>query len=227
MWLPYWKTGIRFGGVRTESMTASGEHLTVSDVPSLKLLARWRQDGDQDAASELFVRYAGRLIALARSRLSPKLARRVDAEDVVQSVCRTFFVRVRDGRLDIQPGSDLWQLLAGITMHKLFDTVDRHTAAKRSIHQETGDAHRDGDRHAALELAAAAPTPAQIAAVADERERALQQLSPLHRRMVELRLEEYTQAEIAARTQRSERMVRLVLSEFGERLQRRLQEVAR
>lgn len=198
----------------------------MSDLPSLTLLNRWRQDGDQEAAGELFARYAGRLIALAKTRLSAKLARRVDAEDVVQSVCRTFFVRVRDGRLEIQPGSDLWQLLAGITMHKLFDAVDRHTAGKRSIHLETGLVSAESDQQSAFELAAAEPTPLQVAAIADERERALQELSPLHRRMVELRLEEHTHAEIAARTQRSERMVRLVLSEFGKRLQRRMQEVA-
>ena len=38
------------------------------------LLARCR-NGDQQAAAELFRRYADRLIALARSRLSARLAR--------------------------------------------------------------------------------------------------------------------------------------------------------
>ena len=77
---------------------------------SVNLVHRWR-GGDQKAAEELFRRYANRLIGLARSRLSRKLARRVDPEDVVQSVYRSFFHDVRDGRYDLQRGGDLWRLL--------------------------------------------------------------------------------------------------------------------
>lgn len=192
----------------------------MAEVSSLELLARWRRDADQEAAAALFVRYASRLIALARSQLSPKLARRVDAEDVVQSVCRTFFVRVRDGRLEIQPDSNLWQLLAAITLHKVFGQLEHHTAGKRSLRHETGSGYLP------LDAVAEDPSPSEIAAVEDERDHALQRLSPLHRRMVELRLEEHTHAEIATETGRSERMVRLVLSRFGRQLQERLRELA-
>src|SRR5437660_980299 len=41
------------------------------------------QGGDEQAARVLFERYADRLVALARRRLGQRLARRVDAEDVV------------------------------------------------------------------------------------------------------------------------------------------------
>jgi hypothetical protein len=44
---------------------------------SFLLLERYR-GGDDLAADELFARYFSRLIALAKSRLSPRLARRVD-----------------------------------------------------------------------------------------------------------------------------------------------------
>ena len=60
------------------------------DDESIELLDRVRQ-GDEQAATELFDRYVERLIRLAQSRLSAKLRRRVDAEDVVQSVYRSFF----------------------------------------------------------------------------------------------------------------------------------------
>ena len=46
----------------------------------MELVARWR-NGDQEAASELFHRYFARLLALADSRLSAKLALRANAED--------------------------------------------------------------------------------------------------------------------------------------------------
>ena len=61
---------------------------------SLVLLERFR-GGDDLAAAEIFNRYFGRLTALARSRLSPRLARRTDPEDIVLSVYRSFFVAAR------------------------------------------------------------------------------------------------------------------------------------
>ena len=100
------------------------------DDRSTDLMARWRQ-GDQDAAAELFRQYAGRLIALARSRLPAHMSQRFDPEDVVQSAYRSFFARAREGRFDIQPGNDLWQLLVGITVHKLQHQVRRNSADKR------------------------------------------------------------------------------------------------
>ena len=45
--------------------------------PVANLVERWRQ-GDQQAAAELFQRYASRLIALAHSRLPTNLSHRVD-----------------------------------------------------------------------------------------------------------------------------------------------------
>ena len=67
------------------------------------------------AAEALFVRYFERLKALARSRLSSRLARRTDAEDVVMSVYRSFFAGARAGRFTLTRGGDLWRLLSAIT----------------------------------------------------------------------------------------------------------------
>src|SRR5436305_1291848 len=89
------------------------------------LVARWRA-GDQQAAAELFRRYADRLIALARSRLSARLARRIDPEDVVQSAYRSFFGDTRAGRYDVGRAGDLWQLLVTITLHKVQLQVKRN-----------------------------------------------------------------------------------------------------
>src|SRR5262245_49776131 len=101
------------------------------DERSGDLLARWRT-GDQQAAVELFRRYVDRLIALVRSRLSAKFSRRLDAEDVVQSVYRTFFAEARDCRFDLQHGGDLWRLLVTIALHKLQHQVRRNLRGKRT-----------------------------------------------------------------------------------------------
>src|SRR6516165_3386835 len=102
------------------------------DAEASELLARW-QNGDQAAATELFRRYAARLIALAKSRLSARLSNRVDPEDVVQSVYRSFFAESRDGRYQLERGGDLWQLLVTITLHKLANQANRLETGKRAV----------------------------------------------------------------------------------------------
>lgn len=198
----------------------------MSALTSVELLERWRQKGDEQAASELFHRYAGRLIGLARSQLSRKLARRVAPEDVVQSVCKSFFVRVRDGRIEVQPGDELWTLLATITMRKVFGNLEHHTAKKRSIQREQEPGPNDSTCMLDVAALAREPSPQDEAVLVEERERALKELSPLHRRIVELRLQEYTTTEIAGKVERTDRLVRLVLEKFGKQLQKRLGEVA-
>jgi len=51
--------------------------------------------GEDAAATALFRRYGQRLIALARTRLDEAARRKLDPEDVVQSVFRSFFTRHR------------------------------------------------------------------------------------------------------------------------------------
>ena len=86
--------------------------------------------------ADVILQAGDRLIALARGRLSSKLTKRVDPEDVVQSAYRSFFAGVRDGRYDPQRGGDLWRLLVVITLHKLSHQLRRNLSAKRSVDRE-------------------------------------------------------------------------------------------
>src|SRR4051794_20016718 len=106
------------------------------DEPSVVLLEKYRQ-GDDQAATELFRRYVTRLTVLARARMAPKIARRFDPEDVVLSAYRTFFVRARNGQFTLSRSGDLWRLLVGIMLKKLYHQTAQHTAAKRSVDRET------------------------------------------------------------------------------------------
>ena len=96
------------------------------------LMDLWRA-GDEAAARKLFDTYVERLVALARRRISQRLAARVDPEDVVQSVFRTFFHRVKEGQFSINDEDDLCKLLMRITVHKTLRQVAFHKAAKRNI----------------------------------------------------------------------------------------------
>ncbi len=194
------------------------------DDRSANLVARWR-GGDERAAAELFDRYTEQLLALARTRLSPKLAPRLDPEDVVQSAYRSFFVRAQKGAEEggyvLQRRGDLWRLLAAITLHKLQGQVERHTAGKRSIRREAYSRDQEILLGLEAEVMAREPTPAEAATVVDELEGVLRDLRPQHRRMVEMLLQGCPVEEIARETERSERMVRLVAERFRDQLVRR------
>ena len=195
----------------------------MADPESAELLARWRE-GDQQAATELVERFTDRLLALARSQLSDKLARRVDPEDVVQSAYRSFFIAARTDRFELRRKGDLWQLLAAITMHKLHHQVARHTADKRALQREEVLGEKSSLLGAETELMARTPTPFEAAALVDELEFVMRQLQPLHRQMVEMRLQGYSLHEIAAATDRSERRVRRVLEQMKGQLRQRYQQ---
>jgi RNA polymerase sigma-70 factor (ECF subfamily) len=60
------------------------------------LIRRFRL-GEDDAATQLYKRYAERLHRLAQRNTALDLTRRFDAEDVVQSVFRTFYTTSRTG----------------------------------------------------------------------------------------------------------------------------------
>ena len=192
------------------------------DDRSGDLLARWRT-GDQQAAAALFGRYADRLIALVRSRLSAKFNQRLDAEDVVQSVYRTFFADARDSRFELQRGGDLWRLLVTIALHKLQHQVKKNLRGKRTVDRQEplGTADSLGDLPSPMPAADPAPSPLEAAALADELEQLMRGLEPLHRRILELRLQGYNLDEIAAATDRSERTVRRVLERIKEQLEQR------
>jgi RNA polymerase sigma-70 factor (ECF subfamily) len=190
---------------------------------TLELVARWRDQGDHDAAAQLFQLYAARLIGLARRKLSGKLARRIDPEDVLQSVCRSFFVRVRDGRLQVTPAGDLWELLAAITMNKVLRQVEHYAAGKRSLDREQEPQGGESSVLESVEQVAREPGPHMVAALHDELAYLLQKFMPLHRQMVELHLEGYATKEIAAKVGRSERMVRNVLEQLRTKARERLE----
>ena len=193
------------------------------DEPSVELLAKYRA-GDEQAATELFRRYVSRLTVLARARIAPRIARRFDAEDVVLSAYRSFFIRARDGQFALARSGDLWRLLVEIVLRKLYRQAARHTADKRSIDREQPLPTGGESAWEALSLRSASPTAEEAMALAEVLEIFMQQLEPLLRRVVELRLQDRPIADIAAATHRSERTIRRILEDLRHRLESLLSE---
>jgi RNA polymerase sigma-70 factor (ECF subfamily) len=169
----------------------------MSDALPDQLLASYCRKGDQEAARQLFDKYMERLVALARRRISQRLASRVDPEDIVQSVFRTFFVRLRAGEFQFADQDDLCKLLMRITVHKTLRQVAFHQAAKRNPRQEMGQQDAADDR--LLEVLDSEPTPEATVAFVDQLEHFLARLRPDERQVLEMRLQGHSNEEIAAK----------------------------
>jgi RNA polymerase sigma factor (sigma-70 family) len=190
---------------------------------SVHLVARW-QEGDPQAAEELYQRYAEQLIALTYRRLPGKLALRVDPEDVVQSVYRSFFAAAREGRYVLQQSGDLWRLLLTITVHKVQNRVKHHLAEKRDA---TRDVSVDGEASVygvPMGVLAREPSPDEAVMLTDLLEQVLAPFTPGQRRMIELKLQGYPLEEIATEVGTCRRTVCRALERFKDELSRRYAE---
>ena len=173
-------------------------------------------EGQDEAATALFDRYVSRLIALARSRIGPTLKRRIDAEDVIQSAYRSFFVHAKEDQYQLNKAGDLWRLLASITLHKLYGQIEKHTAAKRSIHNE------EPTDLATVAATAPEPSAAEVVAIVEELNSVTQNL-PLEERLVfAARLQGQDIAEISKAVEKSERTVRRLLARVKRKMELRL-----
>jgi RNA polymerase sigma-70 factor (ECF subfamily) len=179
------------------------------DSPTYRvLLDRWRA-GDEAAARQLFDLYVERLMALARRRISQRLNSRVDPEDVVQSVFRTFFGHLKEGHFQIQDQDDLSKLLVRITVHKTLRQIAFHKAAKRDPNHETGQGDEPQER--LLELLDREPTPDSAVEFLDQLDHFLGHLRPLDREILRLRMEGYKDVEIAELLGISDRKIRRLM----------------
>lgn len=169
------------------------------------LLQQYRRGAD-DAATLLYFRYAEQLRSLASTRLGGDLACRVEADDIVQSVFRTFFRRAARGEFEVPEGEDLWRLFLVIALNKVRNAAARHRAARRDVRRTATEA---------TEVEVPADALSHLRMSIDE---VLSQLPESSRAIVERRVEGHEVAEIANLVGRSKRSVERVLREFRERL---------
>jgi RNA polymerase sigma-70 factor (ECF subfamily) len=174
------------------------------------LLRRFRR-GSQDAATQLYLRYAHRVRALVKANCSAELARRVEPDDIVQSVFGRFFRRVSQGDYDVPPGEELWGLFLVIALNKIRAMETFHRAGKRDVRHTVDGAPLEA-------VAEARPGEDDLALLQLAIDEALEKLPPLHRTMVELRIRGHEIAEIAEQVGRSKRTVERNLQDTRKKL---------
>jgi RNA polymerase sigma-70 factor, ECF subfamily len=185
------------------------------DTSDRSLLVRLRR-GEESAATALYLRYARRLLALAQARTSSDLAAKEEADDIVQSVFKSFFRKASAGLYDVPEGEELWNLLLVITINKIRAKGNYHRAAKRDMRLAAGEqpleavAADEGGNDAAL---------TELRMVIDEILKGLPEKSA---EIVELRIAGNEVNDIVARVRRSKRTVERVLQDFRERLRTKI-----
>jgi RNA polymerase sigma factor (sigma-70 family) len=171
------------------------------------------QRGDPEAAERVFARYAEGLARLAGQNLSPRLAARFDSADVVQSAFRTFFRRSAQGEFKIDSSSQLWRLLAKITLLKARAHARRHLADQRDVRAEA-PADDDGTQS---ETACEQPGPAEQAVLLDQIEALLDGLPPQYGELLRFRLEGHSVTDVARDMGLSRQSVHRMLNVLQER----------
>jgi RNA polymerase sigma-70 factor, ECF subfamily len=186
------------------------EHLSFAE-----LMNRLRER-DQDAASLVFHRFVGRLIALARLKLDAPTQRKLDPEDVVQSAFRSFFTRYDAHQFAVASWDELWSLMTVITVRKCANQVAHFHARRRAVSRESfPESWEVAD--VAIERD---PTASEVLMLAETVERLMRALKPEDRVVIELSLQGYSVAEISDRLDLAERSVRRLRERAKRRLMR-------
>ncbi len=177
--------------------------------------------GDEEAAAQIVEQYTAALVAVARRQIGPKLGRRVDPEDVVQSTYRSLFVRMQRGEYDLGNAKELWRLLVSMTLNKVRNQASHHQAQRRNLAAERSVLASDQTPSADQLAASDEPGPEEAAILVDEVQSFLETLAERERSIVELRLQGLSSSEIAAETGWSERSVRRILEQVHNQLRSR------
>jgi len=184
----------------------------VSDDASV---THWIDDlksgAEGDAQQRIWERYFGRLVALARNKLRP-LRGYEDEEDVVLSAMNSFFVRASRHEFPrLSDRTGLWPLLVRITVCKVADAQRRQFREKSDV-RRTLNLDSIVGREPSLGLATE---------LVDGTNRLLEGLNDeLLRQIARLKLEGYTNQEIAEKIGKSVKTVERKLSLIREHFSR-------
>jgi|ERR1043165_2465765 RNA polymerase sigma-70 factor (ECF subfamily) len=175
---------------------------------------------DNDAATAVYQRFARRLIAQVRKQLGPRILKRIDPDDVVQSVFKSVFVRLADGQFTLGDWDSLWGLLTRVTLHKCLKWTDYFHAQSRSLDREGTPSAPASDSDNSWEFIDREPTPPEAAMLAETVEQVLLGLNKHEQEIVTMSLQGYQAAEISAQLGCTEAKVYRLRNRIRRRLER-------
>lgn len=165
--------------------------------------------GDAEACQRFWGEYGDALVRVAGRNINAAMQRRVDSEDVVQSVCRTFFRRANEGQFSLEDSDGLWRLLCAITVAKTRMHARFHLRQRRSLADEKHfDSVQADGTPVVGEAAGGEQLPDDQVAFIDQFQHLLEGLHEKERTVLDMRLQQLSNAEIAEKLNCSERTVR-------------------
>jgi RNA polymerase sigma factor (sigma-70 family) len=173
------------------------------------------QEGDEAALASLVEHYASTLRRVARASLGEPMRAHLDSIDLVQSVHRLLLVGLRNNKFEFR---DHAQLL-GLALTLVRRRVARHW---RQMKNEPGTATHmalgsdEGGEHEPA--AKANGDPVDQLAVNEQFDRLLDTLDPLDRRVLELRMEGLSTADVARELGVEAAMLRVRLGRLRQKL---------
>lgn len=179
------------------------------------LLTRARA-GNQDALDQLAREYEPKLRLVARVLLGPALRPYLDSMDLVQSVHRSLLMGVRNQKFAFDKPDDVLALALTLVRRK----AARHWRRLQRQQRLSAVVSSTPDLVQALASLSRPPEdPARIAEANDQIAKLCQSLNQDERRLLELRIQGYEPAEIAADLGLSAVAFRVRLTRLRQRLQ--------
>lgn len=163
------------------------------------------RSGNDPAAGALWQTYFVRLVGFARKQLSTLPRREMDEEDVALSALQSFHQGVLANRFPVlNDRHDLWKILLTIAVRKVMVQRRRHMAQKRgggkvrgeSVFQHQGN---EQDQGGIDQVMGAQPTQELAAIFAEQCDLLFGQLDDMQKPIALLKVEGYTNLEIADR----------------------------
>jgi RNA polymerase sigma-70 factor (ECF subfamily) len=175
---------------------------------------------EDEAARVVFERFTRRLIGVAYAQLGGRFRHKIDPEDLVQSVYKSFFIRYGDGVLAAEGWDGLWGLLTRITVRKCAERIRYHRAARRNASREAPAPSCPEGAEPWRDAIGREPTPEEAAVLAETVETLLRGVDGDERSIVALSLQGYTTQEISDTLGRAERSVRRLRERVRKQLER-------
>jgi DNA-directed RNA polymerase specialized sigma24 family protein len=174
---------------------------TTKDEPISEWLRALRT-GDDEAATYLWKHFADKLCAAVRRRIRLDTRRLYDEDDAAQSAFHSLCRGVSQGQFpDLNDRDSLWRLLLVIALRKVNKRHRFDLQERRDVRRTSGDAQladTDEGLSSVDEISADAPSPDLAAEFVDTYELLLEQLDDeMLQRIVELKLEGFTNVEVA------------------------------
>ncbi|MEM7309287.1 MAG: sigma-70 family RNA polymerase sigma factor [Planctomycetota bacterium] len=118
----------------TQDEDEDGFRASLQKDDATRKLVESAHGGDVEALNELFARYHGFMVEIARRRLGPKLKLKEEADDLAQT---TFREATRDfGRYEYRGENSLLRWLMQILHNKIRDKAEYYAAGKRDVSRE-------------------------------------------------------------------------------------------